>query len=399
MEVTLKDLVLLGAGALAGSVATEVIHPLKEYYAEKRRNRLAEQRQAFLSSGQVFDWLISYYSGLGLLSDLFCCKIGSFECRIPFLTKNSWCAPPQSGSIDDVIGYSESYEERFPVNDRIIRRRASLGQNLFNEPTIYLDRIEENGAGFKLQTRTCSYFQMFSVLAALEEETFAAARGKRCTKSPLRAEMCQSLQVAQKGAVRPVSVGCQVVLAVSSGDSYQVVVQTRSHSTVTFGGTKAAIPVFGLSPVPALGVPEDLLTYNILREFCEELFNYESLILEMGQRRPNPRWFYELPEAKLFIDLKARGQLTLELLGGGFDALNGSFTLAVLCKILDAPAAEIIAANISANWEVAEYRGGGPSIAFVPANSPMFEQWLRDKAYHFGSAFAFSIALQRLKAK
>jgi hypothetical protein len=108
-------------------------------------------------------------------------------------------------------------------------------------------------------------------------------------------------------------------------------------------------------------------------------------------------WFYDLPEAKELNALQKKGLFTLEFLGFGFDALNGSALASVLAVIHDEKYAKKIKKRIFANWEVAEGISGVVPIEFIDFRSPKRDHWLRENQLHYGSAFAISLATRRLE--
>ena len=358
-----------------------------------------KERQLLLEGDRVYEWLIEYYRRSGNLDDLFDCKIGNFEIKIPFLTKEEWqyfeVIDPKNNGI---VQYAETTNQRFQINEKSIKSRVELGQRLFNEPTLYLDRLEESNESVTLHVKGCQYFQIITSLIDLEEETFRAIKNNTYVDVPARDSYFSSVIHAQKLARKPFSVGCVVVAAFKREDTYEIIMQTRSHSTVTFGGTKSGIPNFGLSPILGAQDNPNILLYNFIREYCEELFSYDELIELMNKKRVDPYWFYQLPEARELLLLLEDRKLLLEFLGFGFDGLNGTAIIALLAIIDDVEYSKRLKANLVANWEVAERTLEVIPIEFIDYKSLQLESWLRENRYHFGSAFAISRAIRRLES-
>ena len=177
-----------------------------------------------------------------------------------------------------------------------------------------------------------------------------------------------------------------------------MIVHTRSHETITYGGTKSGIPCFGFSPIPANSSRDDVWLYNFVREYCEELFSYDDLIETVSKKRGLADWFFDLPEAKELLDQYEKKSLTCEFMGFGIDALNGTATLAVLVIVRDVQFSNRLKHRIQANWEVAMRSLSVEPLEFVEITSNKFRDWLKTGSLHFGSAFTLSRALQRLKA-
>lgn len=392
------EVVFLILGAILGTVLSLAAPYLYEKIKKKMIDQDRASRQKLLESGRAYDWLIRYYQSNDHLNDLYDCKIGNFEIKIPFLTKDSWNRFEKNLLEDEnFMEYSETADQKFPINNELIKKRIRLNQRLFNEATLYLDRLQESGDSIKLFVKRCQYYQMFTLLASLEEETFRAIRRNRLTHIPIRDSMCSGLANAQQIHKKPSSIGCQVALALRTPEGFELVIQTRSHATITYGGAKALAPVFGLSPIPGITAPKNILLYNFIKEYCEELFNYEDLITLMATKRAEPMWFFELPEAKDILRLIDEGDLIFEYLGFGFDALNGSSTLAMLAVVNNVTYSQKLKTKISANWEVHERSYEVEPIEFVDYRSAKFEEWLRQKKYQYGSAFAISRAIKKLE--
>jgi hypothetical protein len=396
MNIEMEILFLI-LGAILGTVVSIIIPKAYDWIKQERINHNTSYRRKLLESDNIYNWLVRYYSARNALNDLYDCRIGSFEIKIPVLTKLAWTRLECDLFTDgDLLHFAESLDPGFPVNEKLIQRRKTLGQRLFNERTVYLDRIEDEPENIKLHIKSCDYFQMFTLLASLEEETFQGIKKGSISFTPIRDRMVGNLETALKVLGKPSSLGCQVAVAIKMGDSYELLIHTRSHSTITYGGARALIPVFGMSPITGRQSQKNLIFFNFIKEYCEELFNYEELITLMNSRRMNPYWFYDLQEAREILELHAAKKFRLEYLGFGFDALNGSSILAILAVIEDEEYSLRIKQRIMANWEVAERTANLEPIEFIDYKSPKFEDWLRQKKYQFGSAFAISLAIQKL---
>ena len=90
--------------------------------------------------------------------------------------------------------------------------------------------------------------------------------------------------------------------------SYDIAIQSRSAQVLTAPNAKAVIPNFGLTDNELAGNKSALgiLFYNLIKEYLEEMFNYEELIGDVMQRRVDPDWFLELPEARTARSFSAR---------------------------------------------------------------------------------------------
>lgn len=385
-------------GAAIGAIFSYYFPIIKKKTETALTNNKKVKRQKLLESGIIYDWIIKYYEDNNHLNELYDCKIGNYEIKLPFLTKPEWCN--KSINIydnEEIVEFSESNEKDFPIDHKMIAKREKLGQNLFNDDTMYLDRVEEKNNEYKFHIKRCTYFQMFTLLSSLEEETFNAIE-KNIFYTPVRDNMLANTNEAFKLKSSPNSIGCQVLLAFKTKNNYEFLIQTRSHSIITFGGAKAAIPCYGLSPIPSNDNTHNLLYYNFIKEFCEELYDFEELIKISENKKFNPFWFYDLPQAKTLINGLKNKSITYKFLGFGFDGLNGSATMATMAIIDDLEFLELMKKEIVPNWEVANRSKDVEPLEFVEYNSQKLENWLRERQYHFGSAFTISQAIKHIKS-
>lgn len=402
---------LIGAvlGAILGMLFPKWID---SYQESKRKSTLQKRRQLLENERLKSNWVIKYYEKNGNLTDLYNCKIGNYEMRIPFITKDEWnrnfIIPPYK---DHLLKFSETSGQNFPVDIKLIEKRKKLGQELFNEPTLYIDRIEHDENHIKFHVKECEYFQVATSIIRLEEETFKAISNNRFKHIPIRNSFIPGASQVQTIPTKPISIGCSIALAIKVRDSFEILIHTRSHSTICFGGAKTVIPNFGFAPIyggakkfvsnskingqTGKSSEFNLLYYNFIKEYLEELFNYEELIKFINNRKANPFWFYELPEAKTLIKLIKEEKFTLEYLGFGFEALNGIAMISLLGIINDEEFSASFKRDIELNWEVSKEKM--IDIDFANIKSNHFENWFRNNDFVASGAFTISRALKRLR--
>lgn len=394
------DAILLVAGAILGYLVNELFKWGRRTWSSRASEKRIAKRRALMEGGAVTDWLLGYYRTSGAGDDLFECRIGAATATLPFLTRPEWQTPATIGrDDDDILRLAPRGPRTFPVDDKLIKRRERLGQTLFDDPTVYLDGIETGPDGAPtIEYGVCRYFQMVTALAALEEETFDEVEHPRFHKTPVRDRALASLELAEAATFKPLSVGCTAALAVRTARGYDLLIQSRSHATVTYGGTRAVIPNFGLAPVPASAEPEiGPFFYNYVKEYCEELFDFEDLIALGATKRTDPLWFLELEPARELLELYESGRFSLERLGFGFDCMNGVTSIGLLARIEDIEAGQRLKKHIIANWEVSHPTGGQDAVLFVDAFDDRLATWLKEGGYQYGSAFTISLAQRRLR--
>ena len=142
----------------------------------------------------------------------------------------------------------------------------------------------------------------------------------------------------------------------------------------------------------ALGI----LFYNLIKEYLEEMFNYEELIGDVMQRRVDPDWFLELPEARELLGLSQRGLFSVSYLGCGIDCLSGTTTIATLAAVEDQEYGRSIKKKMIANWEVDVPAMESPALQFVDMKDARLSNWLDRGEYQSSSAFALALTLPSL---
>lgn len=292
-----------------------------------------------------------------------------------------------------VIETEENHQ--FKVNANIIKKRSYLGQKVFVEqPALHLDRIE-NVNKLTLYVKKCGYNSIASRMIRLENEVY------KKVYSPIRkyAAHYRNRYFNNLSAVfekKPIAIGCTAVLAFkTTNNDYEILLHERSHNTVTWGGAITLLPNFGLCPLVNNEEQDIGLLYNnFLREFLEELFNYEEMIDIGSQKRLNSTWFYELPEAKKLLE---SNDFSLIASGAWFNALNGVCNIALLGKLDDRDLACDLKKKIIGNWEIERPGINKRAIEFVNVNSYKLTYYLKDKIYNPATAFAISRALPLLR--
>lgn len=379
---------------LVGAALGQILPIGYKKYQENSLSRELQSRRKAFATDKISEWLIKYYEKNHHLNDLYKCRIGNFERSIPFITCAEWQKVSDvMQNSDRILEYVESEEHKFHINQKLLAKRQRLGQKLFNDPILYLDYIKDINGSVQLHVKKCDFFETMTYLVELEEETYKAYRKRSFKNLKVRDTYLDSLATVKQIRNRPSNVGCITALIIKAGTSYELLVNTRSYSTVTYGGAKALTPQFGLIPVEgAQNEKLSLVFYNFVKEYCEELFSYDELIKKSDVKSTDPTWFYRLAEASELLKLQEDNKFTLSFLGFGFDALNGGALLGLLALVEDEDFGGRLKSRIMANWEQEE-------IEFVDITDRRLEEWLRSNRYQFGSAFVISRALQELKKR
>jgi len=359
------------------------------------KNYLSQKRKQLQNSPKVRNFIFRYYADKDASDDLFECNIQGYIDRILFLTNNHWI----NKNIDifrvpNVIVQAQSTPLQYRINKRMIKKRKLIGQRLFDDNVLYLSRILPSG---EIEAKICTFFQKLTLIDKLETETLNAAKCP-IIKTRTRDTVLQNFNKALKPMNLPISLGCHVVLMLKLDGDLYVALHERSEETYIYGGAIATVPVFGMVPIPTYvstivpdTLKQNILFYNIIKEYCEELYDKE--VLQGKENHNDPFWFYEkINEAKELIFSLQNNTSHCKLLGYGFDAISGLSILASLLYVENETLARNIFDNCKANWETSS-RG----IKFYKTNAPELRQFLEKARYQNGTAFALSQALEFMK--
>lgn len=369
-------------------------------YLHARRKSRAQQ---LMASGSVDRWLTAYYDQRGV--PLFYCALPGASKYIPFISDASWIFSKRVNAQGEwLIHVLPERATPYTVDERLLERRRRMGAVLFQSwrKSLCLDSVSLPPA--KLSARPCEYFEIASALIQLEDETYSNAareqrklfRGRR--KSPIRDTYLPGFP--HTATPWPFSIGCHTVLALKSQNSYELVIQTRGEAVITYPNAKAAIPNFGFEPnsYRSGSSAYGCIFYNFMREYLEELFNYEEIIGRTTWSH-DPDFLFELPEARTLMDAYQANQFELTFLGAGIECLSGTFTIALIARIENQEVIGQLRRNIAPNYEVATATTSRTPIEFIDIADPRLGHWLNGDQFQPSSAFAVSLAVQQLAAE
>jgi hypothetical protein len=405
-KTMIAQIVLLIAGAVLGALLTAVPQATRNVRKSKSVHD-AKRRRELIQSGAIDRWIMDYYDSQG--EALYRCKIGDCTREIPILTTPPWLffRPIDPGS-DWLIEKRAAHRTVLPIDKKLISRQQRMGSKIWISSTdsLHFDEINTSKAPIMF-IRPCPYRAIASSIATLQEETYRAARRMqyplphRSAKTPFRNEFFPGLPHPGTRSLRPFSVGSTTVLALLTDQSYEIAIQTRGSHVLTAPNMRAVIPNFGFES-NELGGQESsfgVVYFNFLKEYLEELHNYEELIGDMAHRRLDPDWFSTLPEAQSLTQLHREGRFTLNYLGMGFDGVSGTAAVALLALVEDVKFGEELKKNIRVNWEVNAPTSSSPSVEFLDVRGSRLSYLHQQGEFQASSAFSISLALRHLEPK
>jgi hypothetical protein len=321
--------------------------------------RTAQERKASKSDmrrlpSYTRSWIISYYLKRDRLQDLFLIETGGQKRFIPFLVKPAWLAEQPEKQL--ILQEIPQLRSDVAINRKVLNRRKSyLVRNQDGAPWNDLHacaaNVKDTDSGPQIKVVLAEYFQYMSVCGALEDETYLASRSRtRGRSTPIRDRALASAEDAMQCKLNAHAMGMTVALVYKDGNELRVLIQERSRSVSTYGGALGVVPMFGCQTTDLSERTEVSLVHNFLREVYEELYGGTSV--EYDDQHVDPQWFFEHPSIAYMANALDRGELKLNLLGFGFDALNGQLIIAGMVLFDDPGFIKRELPMMTGNWEV-----------------------------------------------
>jgi hypothetical protein len=394
--------------ALLGAIFGVLLASLPALYKSSRHalnQAKTQRRRKIMMDGSVDRWLIEYYDRRGV--DLCYSEIGGFGRYIPVSTHTDWIFEREiEPNSEWLVRIGPEPVAPFPIDERLLEARRRMGAVLFQSwrKSAYLDSVS-NTPSVGILARPCEYFEIATALIALEEETFVNVlrSGRRFPprrqQTPLRDRHLRGFPAPTTRLNWPFSVGCHTVLLVEEGDNKEILVQTRGETVITYPGAMAAIPNFGFEPNRYGQNPSKYgcVFYNFVREYLEELFDYEEIIGRTTWSH-DPDWLFDLPEARALMRAHANSGFALSYLGSGIECLSGTMTIALVAVLRDSTAIQQLRRRLTPNYEVALPTTSRTPVEFVRIADPRLALWHESGKFQPSSAFAIGLALKRLAA-
>lgn len=371
-------------------------------YLKQRRKKNYEN----IPLKDIYTWLCKYYNKKkGVV--LYTCSI-NHDYIIPFIIKKEWLQTSDIKSIKAPFLKLSKLEKKSTLTrrqSRLIDEKISYwGQTLFNGKTLCIcNNANDDDA---IHYTEVSYFDLAGCIIEYENETFKAIRNP-FSNTPLRDRYLVDIQSIMDGTVtRRISMGGSVVVCMRrSSGGYNILLHTRSNDVVTARGAKSIIPQFGFESISKkekdLFSEEkypnaSIVVYNIIKEFVEELYNYEELIMNIGSKKTMGK-FSDIEEVKLLLDLYSKDLMRIIYLGHGFEMLIGTKILSFLMIVEDEKISEQLISQFDFNWEIDE---SGECIEMIDLTKPgikLLDNYQKNYELTSSSSFALSQALLWLK--
>ncbi|WP_028708390.1 hypothetical protein [Propionicicella superfundia] len=330
----LENLLWLFAGAVLGVALDRVWDPVWQRFAGTLRRRRSAGRVR--TDATIHATVPQAYRSAGLGDSLIrASALPSLDMPMLFDESLSVSADAATGRVPFVL-IDDPVRREFPVDRGVIRAKRASGAELWDGDVLYLvsAAIDEAGAGHvvrSLRVGVANYFSYVTVSNAWKSRM--TCRGSDWLHgSPYR-----SLLSLLADPPMPLAIAAVAVCVFETGDGLRIPVATRSEAVVNGMGRAGLIPTFGLESNVKAGQASrfDVLTYNFLKEFMEEMFGYEPLIHEADSGRLDPDAIFGNPMGELLLAQFADGRARLEIAGISGELTDGTLTILLDARFTD----------------------------------------------------------------
>lgn len=374
-----QEKLLIEAGKEALSAAIN-------WYGRRRARVRTEGRVEAVQSEALPSWVVSYYEKRGSGRDLFEIGSGRGVYRVAFLTRPEW-----QGLGKVRLNLNASWHSQVEVTE-LVKLRREQGCQVVDRPLYCLCALVPETDGVSLRVGVCRYEQFVSCCGLLEDETIGAARKPskwKTAKTVLRDTAAPNLEVLATCPLGAHGIGVAATIVAESEDGRVVLLQERGQGTITHGGLTAVVPMFAFQPMVGDVAREFNLTHQFLREYGEELLGMPEL--QTSDSHVAFDWFYEREEIAEVARLMATGEISIEITGFGFDAVNGEPNLALLVHIGAREYWKRIRRSLLRSWEAKR-------VFDAPLDATYEAFRAKPLGWSPGSAFAFEMGVRALAA-
>jgi hypothetical protein len=237
--VNVRDLILLLLGAIVGAAVnswyTGSMSAVRRFLSRRRARRRAREDQR----GVMTNRLLAYYRRQGLAQDLYQpVRLGRGG-PIPLLVDPAWVWwHTVDIHKDQFICFDGKSKDRFPIDQRLIRRRKAQGARIFDDEIPYLKQMVQGRDGtIRLVAGNCNYFSYATLTLRLEAEL-----RRRSHRTPLHDKHFRDAASSLAAPARPLGIGCSWVTIFRGKDGSYVAIQNRSAEVMNLSNVRTVVP-------------------------------------------------------------------------------------------------------------------------------------------------------------
>jgi hypothetical protein len=396
------EVVLLVLGALLGIVLDRIATLGHAHWRSSNQIRTQARFQKGRSPSVMSPWIVAYYQSKG--DPLYVTTHTEPGMVLPLLVEPALNGAAAGYKLDpELLTFIDSDVKRFEVNERLITAARLSGRTIFDGELAMLNTWNGSGDKLHLSVTRCSYLSFASRLLTIESEVARACIRPKA-RTPVLDQTLGSWDVATGPQGRPLAVGCSVVTLLSTTNGLVLPIQTRSSAVVAHGGVRAVVPTFGIEPHIRGGMTSKYpcLTYNFLKEFAEELFDYEEVIHASRSSNLGPDWILGLGGIDGIESEMHAGRMLLTVEGICLEPRGAALQLALLARFTSIPFCDDLIGRLRSNWESGPNDGvseGSPALELVGIDDARLDEWTRDGVLGPSSTYAIDCARRCLASE
>ncbi|HYE11833.1 MAG TPA: hypothetical protein VEF53_16830 [Patescibacteria group bacterium] len=348
-----------------------------ECYLKKREYNKLLCKAKFMKD-RAEEWIVNYYDKEPNKNILYCLENGT---KIPYITKKNWYGKNFNNTLTILLTDNET---TYPINNKYIKERQLLNQNIWDGNVFCLDNIKEKENKINVYVGKCTYFQFVTAADHLAAETIKCIKRNNNMNATFRNKYFGNMHQLSNNCLKTQILGVTVAMLFRFEDSHYVLIQKRSSSVGVAKNTYAVVPSFVCNQpnnYPKKDINK-IIFHFFLAELLEELFDYKSII--ENKEYIIYDWFYNEYPVKELLNLQKKGSFKFKTLGMGFDAFTGELNIAAISVIEDIVFSKSITKNMKKNWEINDCQ-------LIDINSEEFEQILYSKNTYTTTKFTLSI--------
>lgn len=317
------------------------------------RRRTHDRAIAESTSGHqaMFLYLTERY-GAGGGNDLYTTRRLAPGTQIPHFSPATWHAGPYSPA--ELFDFSE-YRRLPPKHDKAVLAKFALRVPMthkdgspWNDEILVAVRVTPAPT---IVLARSDYFSFLSEGGALQLE-LESYIGKRRRRTPIRDRTVATTTSLADGSIHnPVGANVVTLVHIHADEDRpresRVLLQKRANNVAVSPGLHNVVPSFQILAPEGVGDVFDIRD-DLIREYLEELFNFDDVIHTADRKQASRHWYLGEPEARALSDGLRDGRHRFEILGMGIDLVHGGLHLACL---LELSSSREDFYRLTANWE------------------------------------------------
>ena len=395
-----RDIGLLVLGAVIG-VGADRFWDLAARTSGNRRT--ANKRgQRLRTETNIRDQILSFYDDRGFGDHLYVPKNIPLG-RVPML---AFPGAPGLAISSAEFGLTMTSTLRVPMHvDRAaIARREAAGGRLWDGDLLYLCHakmppvaMDGSWQGMpELETGVTNYFSFVTAADEWRKEATNLASDQL-----LRAHY-RDLDTLLTKPPSPLALSAAAVCVFHTAQGSLFPLAMRSDEVVNAMGALSLVPTFGLEPnTKGIAFSRfDLLKYNFLKEFVEEMYGMSEAEHNADSGRLHPDSIFETAEGTRLCAEFDDGRATLLVTGISGELTDGSLTLSLLAEFSSEEFFEEVLQAARPSWEWQPIPGSHQHVQFYPLSALKGEAGaIQLSSLAHSAAFSLDRALEVLEQR